>query len=133
MRSDSRRLREVMQPPVSIGPNESIRVAAERMVASNLSAILVMSDGVTVGLISNCDLVRRAVAHALSAEDTKVSQVMNNQPVRISDDRDVASALLVMRARGVRELLVQDFTGEVVGIFCDRGCAVSVSEGEPNA
>jgi predicted transcriptional regulator len=103
------------------------------MVASNLSAILVMSDGVTVGLISNCDLVRRAVAHALPAEDTKVSQVMNNQPVRISDDRDVASALLVMRARGVRELLVQDFTGEVVGIFCDRGCANGMSTGEPNA
>ena len=122
-----------MQPPVSIGPDESIRAAAERMVAANLSAILVRSDGVTLGLISNCDLVRGAVARALPPEDTKVSEVMNRQPFRISDDRDVASALLVMRARGVHELLVQDFTGQVVGIFCDRGCGVNEAEGGPYA
>lgn len=133
MLSDNRRLREVMQPPISIGPDESIRAAAERMVASNLSAILVVSDGVTVGLISNSDLVRRAVAQALPPQETQVEDIMNRQPIRISDDRDVASALLVMQARGVHELLVQDFTGQVVGIFCDRGCAGTRSGGEPNA
>lgn len=112
----------MMRPALSIGPNESIRAAAERMAEANLPAISVMTEGRVVGLLSNRDLVGKAVARSLSADDTKVSEVMNSRPVIISDDRDVPSALLVMQARGVHELLVQDFTGQVVGVFCDCGC-----------
>jgi CBS domain-containing protein len=115
-------LRDVMRPTLSIGPNESIRTAAERMADANLPVISVMEEGRVVGLLSNRDLVGKAVARSLSADDTKVSVVMNSRPVRISDDRDVPSALLVMQARGVHELLVQDFTGQVVGVFCDSDC-----------
>lgn len=122
MRQNTRRLRDVMRPALSIGPNESIRAAAERMAEANLPAISVMTEGRVVGLLSNRDLVGKAVARSLSADDTKVSEVMNSRPVIISDDRDVPSALLVMQARGVHELLVQDFTGQVVGVFCDCGC-----------
>lgn len=112
----------MMRPALSIGPNESIRAAAERMAEANLPAISVVTEGRVVGLLSNRDLVGKAVARSLSADDTTVSEVMNSRPVRISEDRDVPSALLVMQARGVHELLVQDFTGQVVGVFCDCGC-----------
>lgn len=122
MQIETRRLREVMLPALSIGPDESIRTAAERMADANLPAISVMAEGRVVGLLSNRDLVGKAVARSLSADDTKVSEVMNSRPVRISEDRDVPSALLVMQVRGVHELLVQDFTGQVVGVFCDCGC-----------
>ena len=111
-----------MRPVVSIGPDESIRFAAERMVEADVPAILVMDEGKIVGLLSNRDLVAKAVARSLSPDSTKVADVMNNQPVRISDDRDISSAFLVMQARNVHQLVVQDFTGRVVGIFCDCGC-----------
>jgi len=130
MRQDTRRLRELMRPAVSIGPNESIRTAAERMAAGNLPAISVMESGRVVGLLSNRDLVGKAVALSLSADETKVWELMNALPVRISEDRDVGSALLVMQARGVHEMLVQDFTGQVVGIFCDCGCCDVLMDGD---
>lgn len=123
MATDARRLREVMRPVVSIGPNESIRLAAERMVEADVPAILVIDEDKIVGMISNRDLVAKVVARSLSPEITKVSDVMNDQPVRISDDRDIGSALLVMQARNVHQLVVQDFTGRIVGIFCDCGCS----------
>lgn len=122
MRSETRRLREVMRPALAIGPDESIRMAAELMGAASVPALFVIDGAHVVGLLSNRDLVGKAVAHSLSADDTKVSEIMDSDPVRISDDRDLPSALIVMQARGVHELLVQDFTGRVVGIFCDCGC-----------
>ncbi len=112
-----------MYPAISIGPTESIRAAAERMVESDVPAILVMDGGKIIGLLSNRDLVTKAVARSLSPDVTMVADVMNNQPVRISDDRDIGSALLVMQARNVHQILVQDFTGRIVGIFCDCGCS----------
>ena len=128
---NSRRLREVMCPAISIGPNESIRTAAERMVESDVPAILVMDEGKIVGLLSNRDLVAKAVALSLSPDSTKVADVMSNQPVRISDDRDIGSALLVMQVRNVHQLVVQDITGGAVGVFCNCGCNIC-NEGAPN-
>lgn len=122
MRTNTRRLREIMRPVLTIGPNESIRLAAHRMADANLPAITVIEAGRVVGILSNRDLVRKVVARSLPADDTKVTEVMNSRPVIISDDRDVESALLVMQARNVHELLVQDFTGQVVGVFCHCGC-----------
>ena len=111
-----------MREALSIGPGESIRTAATRMAEANLPAISVVDNGRVVGLLSNRDLVAKVVAQSLSADETKVSEVMDPRPARISDDRDLASARLIMQARGTHELLVQDFTGQVVGIFCDCGC-----------
>ena len=111
-----------MREALSIGSSESIRTAAKRMAEANLPVISVVEDGRVVGLLSNRDLVAKVVAQSLSADETKVSEVMEPRPARISDDRDVASARLVMQARGAHELLVQDFTGKIVGIFCDCGC-----------
>lgn len=119
---NAQRLREVMQPVVSIGPNESIRAAAKRMIEADVPAILVMDEDRIVGLLSYRDLVAKAIAQSLPADLTKVFEVMNNQPVRISDDRNVANALLVMQIRKVNRLVVQNFSGQVVGIFCDCGC-----------
>lgn len=119
---NTRRLREVMQLAVSIGPNESIRTAAMRMAEADVPAILVVDEGRIVGILSNRDLVAKAVARCLPADLTKVFDVMNNQPVRISDDRNIANALLVMQVRNVHQLVVQNFSGQVVGIFCDCGC-----------
>ncbi len=116
------RLRDVMRPALSIGPEESIQIAAAKMASAHVGAISVADHGRIVGLLSARDLVAKAVAQSLPAESTRVAEVMNPHPVRISDDRDVDNALLVMKARGVHELLVQDVTGRVVGIYCDCGC-----------
>ena len=128
---NSRRLREVMYPAISIGPTESIRAAAERMIEADVPAILVVDDGKIIGLLSNRDLVAKAVALSLSPDSTKVGDVMSNQPIRISDDRDISSALLVMQVRNVHQLLVQDITGRAVGVFCNCGCNIC-NEGAAN-
>ena len=111
-----------MHPAHSIGPNESIRAAAEQMAKANVPAIYVVEEGKVLGLLTNRNLIRNAIAHSLSPDETKVSDVMDPWAARISDDREVDNALLVMQVHGISELLVQDFTGQIVGIFCDCGC-----------
>lgn len=121
MTTANRKLRDVMRPPFSIQPDDTIRLAAERMAEKNVGALTVVKGDKVVGLLSNRDLIAKALARSLPS-DTPVIDLMNPKPVKISDDRDLESALLVMQARGVHELLVQDFTGRVVGIYCDCGC-----------
>lgn len=110
-----------MRPPFSIQPDDTIRLAAERMAQKNVGALTVVNGDKVVGLLGNRDLIAKALACSLPSE-TPVHDLMNPRPVKISDDRDMDSALAVMKARGVHELLVQDFTGKVVGIYCDCGC-----------
>lgn len=103
-------------------PSDSIQTAAQTMARFNLSVIPVLDEGRVVGVLSERDLTRNAVALGRAPGETAVSSVMNDDPVRLSDDRDVASALLVLQARGAHELVVQDFTGRLVGTFCTCEC-----------
>lgn len=72
-----------------------------------------------VGVLTDRDISQKVVAQGLDPRATLVASVMNGDPVRICDDRDIDSAILVMRARGVQELLVQDFSGSYLGIVCN--------------
>lgn len=121
MTTVNRMLRDVMRPPFAVEQSDTIRLAAERMAEKNVGALTVVDGGKVIGLLSNRDLIAKALAKSLPAS-TPVADLMNPRPVRISDDRDVENALLVMKARRVHELLVQDFTGKVVGVYCDCGC-----------
>lgn len=119
MSNRSPKLREVIRNAGHwVSPNDSIQSAAQTMVEFDLSVIPVLEGGRIVGVLSERALARNAVARGCLPGETPVSAVMNDDPVRLSDDRDVESALLVLKARGARELVVQDFTGRLVGMFC---------------
>lgn len=119
MGNHSPRLREVIKSTRhAVSPDDSVQMAAQAMAEFDLSVIPVLDKGRIVGVLSERDLTRHAVALGRVPGETPVSAVMNDDPVRLSDDRDVESALLVLQARGARELVVQDFTGRLVGMFC---------------
>ena len=84
------------------------------------SAIPVLLDGGLVGVLCECDITRKLVAKGLDAASATVGELMNSEPVRISDDRDLESALVVMRARGAHALAVQDLFGRFIGLLTER-------------
>jgi acetoin utilization protein AcuB len=51
---------------------------------------------------------------------TLVRDVMTKQPVTIGPEASLASAIAVMRERGIRHLPVVDDTGRLLGIITDR-------------
>ncbi len=123
------KLRQFMRSgSVTVDPDETVQHASTRMAVAAIPAALVIENGRLVGILTDRDISKKVVAKRLDPALTLVSDIMTRDPVRVSDDRDVQSAILVMRARGVQELAVQDLAGKFVGVVC--GCDLCNSQWE---
>jgi predicted transcriptional regulator len=87
------------------------------MAKAKLCAIPVVEGTQLVGVLCNCQITDRVVAQGLDAASTTVEELMDADPVRISDDRDVETAMLVMRTRNASILAVQDCFGRFIGLL----------------
>ncbi|HEY5731346.1 MAG TPA: CBS domain-containing protein, partial [Anaerolineales bacterium] len=63
----------------SIAPDASIFEALKMMADHNTGALLVMSDGMVGGILSERDCVRRVDLHGRTAKDTKVEDIMTSK------------------------------------------------------
>ena len=103
----------------SIGPEATLFEAAGLMRSLRLGALLVLSDGLYVGVVSESDLVQKAMAVGLKPDQTQVRSVMSSPLITIEIDRSAHEASDLMSEKGIRHLVVtQD--GQIVGIISVR-------------
>lgn len=98
----------------SVAPDTSIQEAAQRMVASKTSSVLVVEDDVLKGIITERDIVGRVVSKGISF-DGPSRLVMTENPVTISRFAYYYDALSKILLNGIKHLPVVD-DGEVSGI-----------------
>lgn len=102
--------------PVTLGPEATLGEAATLMRQEDCGSIPIVDGGRLVGIVTDRDIVIRAVAAGKDARGTKVSEVMSADPVCISPDTDVDEAAKVMADRQIRRLPVVD-DGKLAGIL----------------
>jgi CBS domain-containing protein len=90
---------------VGVGPERTIRDAAVIMEQSGIGSLAVIDDGQLVGVVTDRDLVRRALARDLPA-DARVDSVMSTPVVTIDADDDLHHAFALFRTNAVRRLAV---------------------------
>ncbi len=100
---------------LSIGPGCTLRQAAELMECNAVGALAVVEDDRAVGVVTDRDLVRRAVARGI-APDARVDSVMSSPVVSIADDADLHDAVAVFGRKAVRRLVVER-EGRFVGVL----------------
>jgi CBS domain-containing protein len=100
------RVRDVMTPgPIGVDYGQSIGEAARTMRDWGVGAVLVVRDGSLYGLVTDRDLVVRALAEARGPDDL----------IGVDADADISVAARLMREHAVRRLpVLQD--GQVTGI-----------------
>ena len=102
--------------PATLGPEATLGEAATLMRQEDCGSIPIVEGGRLVGIVTDRDIVIRAVAAGKDARSTKVSEVMSADPVCISPDTDVDEAAKVMADRQIRRLpVVED--GKLAGIL----------------
>lgn len=100
---------------VAVAPERSVRETAEIMEQSGVGALAVVDGAKLVGIVTDRDLVRRALARGMPL-DTRVDSVMSSPVVTIASGADVHDTFALFRAHGVRRLAVvrgEQFVGMI--------------------
>ena len=101
-------------------PTQSIRDAAKTMAEIDAGSLPVGEDNRLVGMITDRDIVIRAVAEGRSA-DTSVREVMSQEVLYCFDDQELEEVARNMADIKVRRLPVLNRSKHLVGIvsLCD--------------
>ena len=109
------KVRDVMTAgPIGVDYHQSVGEAARIMRDWGVGAVLVIRDDLLYGLVTDRDLVVRAVAGA-SGEDEPVGPLSSANLIGVDADADVSEAMRLMRQHTVRRLPVLE-DGQVTGI-----------------
>jgi CBS domain-containing protein len=111
------KVRELMTRDVeALAPGATLEEAAQKMAASNVGSLPVLVGRKPVGVITDRDIVVRALAEGMKPSETKVSSVMSADVVRCSEDDEVETAASLMAEARLRRLPVVDSAGELTGV-----------------
>jgi CBS domain-containing protein len=117
-----------MKRPLAVMMNKNMRTiqtegtlleAARLMRELQVGALLVEENGHLVGVISETDLVRKAMAEGREIGQEKVRTIMSSPIITIDIDRPASDASDLMSEKGIRHLAVTD-SGKIVGVISVR-------------
>jgi CBS domain-containing protein len=111
------RVSEVMTMSVEVcSPDDTLQAVAEQMVELDVGAIPVCEGKKLIGMLTDRDIVVRAVAKGEDVKSCKAGDVMTPDIIYCSPDDSVADAARIMAARQVRRLVVIDDQRQLCGI-----------------
>lgn len=122
------KIKELMSPDVQvIGPDETIREAAQRMLQGNFGMMPVGENDRLIGSISDRDIAIRAVA-AGKDSGTKVREVMSEGIFWAYEDDPVTEVVKLMSERQIRRLPIVNADKRLVGIVALGDFAVDKAD-----
>ena len=110
--------------PKAIGPKTSIVSAAKTMRTARVGSLLVKKGKQLVGIVTDTDIVRRAVATSKPLGKLTVEKVMTTPLCTIEGSQPVDDAQEMMGDLGVRHLAVTK-NGAIVGVVSVRDVMMS--------
>lgn len=105
--------------PKTVGPGVSIVSAAKKMRTERVGSLFVKKGKKLVGIVTDTDIVRRAVASNKPLGKMTVEKIMTTPICTIEGTQSVDDAQDMMGDLGVRHLAVTK-AGEIVGVVSVR-------------
>jgi CBS domain-containing protein len=118
-------IRSVMNTnPVTLPARSSVAEAASAMRDANIGDVIVLEDGRICGILTDRDIVVRAVAEGRDLVSTKVADICSQEITTLSPTDNVEDAVRLMRDKAIRRLPVVE-GDKPVGIVSIGDLAVS--------
>ena len=116
-RSENRSVRDVMiKDVVSIDPSASLTDAARKMDDANVGMLPVVEDGKVLGVITDRDIVIRAVAREADPASTAVGDCLSGDAIVAHPEWTTDRAMQTMAQAQVGRLPVLDDEERLVGV-----------------
>ena len=114
----------------AVGLQSSLREVIQKLVANNISALVVKTDDVVVGMVTDLDLID-CISNQKDLDKTRVSEfltpceLITDQPTKspcaqLDESESVENAIKVLDASGTHNLLVSGASDKEVGITSIR-------------
>ena len=112
----ARYLREIMtQNPVTVQTTDSVVAAARSMRDGNIGDVVVVERGEIQGILTDRDIVVRALAEGRDPARTTVGEICSRELTTLSASDPIGDAVTIMREKAIRRLPVVD-GGRPIGI-----------------
>jgi CBS domain-containing protein len=106
-------------PPVTALFSDSVASVIDKMITNNIGAVIVISGGNPVGIITERDVVEKVTRAGRDPSKTRAEEIMSSPLISIEADKTIGDALVLMRDKKVRRLGVTR-RGRLVGIVTER-------------
>lgn len=110
--------------PKTLEEDATLLDAAQLMRREDIGDVLLTKDGRCTGIVTDRDLVVRAIAKGKLPEETPLRDVSSKEVVTVSPSDAVAQAVALMRDKAIRRIPVVDDEGRPVGIVSIGDLAV---------
>jgi len=123
-----RRCREIMTRNVkTVNRETTLSEVAALMRDGDMGAVPVVENGKLVGIVTDRDIVVRAIADGLEAS-VPVGEVMTAEVYSVSENDFVFEAIRLMGDRQVRRVPIVNEAGELVGIIAMADVALETED-----
>jgi CBS domain-containing protein len=123
------KVREVMTDnPRCVTPDTLVSEAARLMKSEDVGSLPILEGEKVTGVITDRDIVIRAVAEEKDPRGMPVREVASRELVTIRPDEDLSEALKLMASYQVRRLPVVDEDNTLVGVLAQADIAMEGKE-----
>ena len=99
----------------SVSPDACVYDAIEIMAEKYVGALLVVSEGNLVGVVSERDYARKVILQGKSSKETQVKEIMTSPAIFVTPEQTVEDSMRIMTDKHIRHLPVVE-NGKILGV-----------------
>jgi CBS domain-containing protein len=99
-----------------IAPETSVLEALKRMAQHDVGALVVLSEGEVVGLLTERDYARKVILQGKQSSQTHVGEIMDDKPVCVHSAHSIEECMHLMTEHRTRHLPVVE-NGQIAGMI----------------
>ncbi len=99
----------------SVPPEACVYEAIEIMADKHAGALLVISEGNLVGVVSERDYARKVILQGKSSKQTQVKEIMTSPAIFVTPEQTIEDSMRIMTEKHIRHLPVVE-NGKILGV-----------------